>query len=226
MNSNNVEQIKIECNGETFKRGTYNGISVLIHEKTGFINGTEMCKQFGKRFRKIFENHAWQEYFNEFVKEFSASPEKGEQSKTEFLYQLNKGFSVRENYLRGTYVDPRLINYIAIWASPKYAITVGKIMDSINQKIHNELKIENLEDNPKNAEPILNKTVNQLNEQIQQQTELINSTSSWGVRDDPFTLDIWERNDLDNDVKEYLKAKAKLENYKGFLAKYHPEIKL
>lgn len=225
MNSNNVEQIKIECNGETFKRGTYNGISVLIHEKTGFINATEMCKQFGKRFAKINENHAYQEYLKAFQEEFYALPKMGVQSEPKILYQLNKGFSVRENYLRGTYVDPRLINYIAIWASPKYAITVGKIMDSINQKIHNELKIQNLEDTTENAKPILNNITKELEEQIKQQTELINSTSSWGVRDSPFTYDIWERRELDDDIKNYLEMKAKLEKQIGFLKMYHPEFK-
>jgi cell division protein FtsB len=36
----------------------------------------------------------------------------------------------------GSYVDQRLINYIAFWASPKYAVQVGKIMDQINIQVH------------------------------------------------------------------------------------------
>ena len=211
MELDNVEQLEIENNGEKFKRGTYNGISVIIHEKTGFINATDMCNQFKKRFRKIFENHAWQQYFEAFKKEYSASPEKGRHLETEFLYQLNKGISVKDNYLRGTYVDPRLINYIAIWASPQYAITVGRIMDSFNQRIHNELVTQKLPDIPENTQPILNNIANQLEEQTKQQTELVNSTISWGIRDSPLKLDIWERNDLDNDVKEYLKMKSEFD---------------
>ena len=53
----NVEQQTFNCNNETFTRGTYNGISVIIRDKDGFINATEMCKQFNKRFAKINENH-------------------------------------------------------------------------------------------------------------------------------------------------------------------------
>ena len=51
--SNNVEQSKISCNNETFTRGTYNGISIIRRDSDGFINATDMCKQFNKRFKKI-----------------------------------------------------------------------------------------------------------------------------------------------------------------------------
>ena len=119
-----VEQVVINSNREQFIKGTYNKIMVIIRKKDGFINATHMCNQFNKKFRKIFENHAWQSYYKEFCVEYSVSPEMGEQ-----LYRLQNGVS---NDLRGTYVNPLLINYIAIWASPKYAIHVGKIMDSIN----------------------------------------------------------------------------------------------
>ena len=45
------------------------------------------------------------------------------------------------NEYRGSYVDPRLINYIAMWASPRYAVYVGKIMDLINVRNQIEKKI-------------------------------------------------------------------------------------
>jgi hypothetical protein len=45
-------------------------------------------------------------------------------------YQLIKGYI---NDIKGSYVHPKLINYITFWASPKYAVKVGKIMDSINE---------------------------------------------------------------------------------------------
>ncbi|KAA6375111.1 MAG: hypothetical protein EZS28_029363 [Streblomastix strix] len=34
---------------------------------------------------------------------------------------------------RGTWIHPKLVNYIAIWASSKYASIVGDIMDKINE---------------------------------------------------------------------------------------------
>ena len=141
-----VEQQKISCNGENFIRGTYNGIEVLIRESDGFINATEMCKQFNRRFRKIFENHSWQAYYEEFCNEYCVRPNSGEP-----VYELKLGFS---NSIRGTYVDPRLINYICFWASPRYAIYVGKIMDSINNKVHEVLEEKQLPDTEENAKPV------------------------------------------------------------------------
>jgi hypothetical protein len=46
------------------------------------------------------------------------------------MYSINKGF---DNNFKGYYVHPNLINYIAIWVSPKYAVAVRKIMDKINE---------------------------------------------------------------------------------------------
>ena len=129
---NKVEQVKnniIKSNNEIFIRSTYNTINVIIRKKDNFVNATQMCNQFNRRFRKIFENHAWQEYYEEFKKEYYNEPVRHEMG--EPMYILRKGYF---NEIRGTYVDPRLINHIAIWVNPKYAIYVGKIMDSINER--------------------------------------------------------------------------------------------
>jgi len=133
---NNVDQVKITSNDETFTRGTYNDISVIIRDADGFINASKMCDQFNKRFRKLFENHAWQAYLEEFKKEYEVRPETGGP-----IYELKKGYT---NEIRGSYVHPNLINYIAFWSSPKYAVYVGKIMDLINEK--NRLSSKTLED--------------------------------------------------------------------------------
>ena len=69
------------------------------------------------------------------------------------MYLLRKGYI---NELQGTYIDPRLINYIAMWACPKYAVYVGKIMDSINERA----KLKNISDNEN-----LNEIINKLNEE-------------------------------------------------------------
>jgi hypothetical protein len=38
-----VEQVKVVSNKESFTRGTYNGISVIIRDKDNYINATAMC---------------------------------------------------------------------------------------------------------------------------------------------------------------------------------------
>jgi hypothetical protein len=136
---NNVEQNKIVSNDETFTKGTYNGISIIIRDKDNYINATTMCNQFGKKFRKIFENHSWQSYLNEFKAEYLSAgiPAFNE---NRFQYIIYKGY-LKE--VSGTYIHPKLINYVAMWASPKYSIKVGKIMDAINEnnfeKLSNEI---------------------------------------------------------------------------------------
>jgi hypothetical protein len=110
---------------DTFSEGTYNGISVIQRDKDRFINATAMCKQFGKIFRKIFENKAWKAYYKEFK-----TQKQPVQNSGGFIYVINADVT---KDLKGSYVDPKLINYIAFWASPKYAVHVGMIMDKIHQ---------------------------------------------------------------------------------------------
>ena len=114
---NNVK-LTIDNVEHTFTQGTYNGMSVIVDntvEHKGFVNATTFCGQFNKRFRKLFENHSFTEFIEEFENEYysdtenNARPKKGEH-KTPWMYQLNKGIPVSLNQYRGSYIDPRLIN--------------------------------------------------------------------------------------------------------------------
>ena len=85
---NKVEMLPLTSNGEEFLRGKYNGIHILKRKKDGFINATVMCNQFKKRFRKIFENVSWKEFFDEFCWEYlqnTTRPKSGA-----FMYELEK----------------------------------------------------------------------------------------------------------------------------------------
>ena len=225
--TNNVEQLKISINGYSFTRGTYNGIKVIFHDKDGFINATQMCQQFNKRFRKIFENHSFQQYFKTFKAIYYACPEKGGQEKQP-IYQLNKGISTKYNELRGTYVDKRLINYIAVWASPEYAVYVGLIMDSIDEKLHETLKDKQLEDTVENAKPVFNNIVETLAPSINTAFE---EQFSYGIRDRIDRLDSYERDDLNRVINEYnsikerlVSVEKKVDEWGVFVKIYHPEF--
>lgn len=224
--TNNVEQQKIECNNESFTRGTYNGISVIIRDKDGFINATHMCQQFNKRFRKIFENHAFQQYLKVFKEIYCACPISGGQE-IEPIFQLNKGIPTKYNELRGSYVDKRLINYIAIWASPEYAVYVGVIMDTINERVHEKLVENNLVDTPENAKPIFNNIVKSIAPNITSFEE----NFCYGVRDRVDRLDAYEREDLNCVINEYQSMKKqlteiekKVDEWGGFVKLYHPDF--
>jgi hypothetical protein len=125
----NLEQLT--SNDETFTRGTYNGINIIKRDADGFINATKMCLQFGRKFKKIFDNHAWREYYEAAREQYMANV--GGPVWDRLMYELRKGASTT---VHGTYVHPKLINYICFWASPRYAVAVGEIMDTINELGH------------------------------------------------------------------------------------------
>jgi hypothetical protein len=51
--------------------------------------------------------------------------------------------------LRGSYIHPKLVHHVAEWANLKYAVKVGKIMDSINENNNENLNKEINELKPK-----------------------------------------------------------------------------
>ena len=152
---------------------------------------------------------------------------KGYNEIADFCYRrlLKNGYI---NDVRGTYVDPRLVNYIAIWASPKYAVCVGKIMDSINDKVHEVLNEKQLPDTPENAKPVFIEVAKQIAPSINQE---FLENQCWGCRDSIKTLDQWEQDDLKRDIREYKEIKKRLEEVERkvdswglFLKQYHPEF--
>ena len=147
---------QFESKGEVFETGSYHGFSILIRQSDGHINATKLCEQFEtrngnpKRFRDIFDNTNWHEFYDEFCKEyeknvFAVFPANAENTgnsdekvsggifpNVEFIDNCMQSYS---NKCRGIYIHPKLINYVAIWASPKYAVYVSKIMDLLNERI-------------------------------------------------------------------------------------------
>lgn len=149
--------------------------------------------QLNKKFRKIFENHSWQEYIKAFENEYYSSEQSNSRNSDGWSFKLHAGIPDKLKHLRGTYIDSRLINYIAIWCSPTYAISVGKIMDSINDQVHQQLQQKQLPDTPTNAQSIFEQTI----EQHRFVSDNENS-QCWGVREaDKFDyLDSYDKNDI------------------------------
>ncbi|KAA6366506.1 MAG: hypothetical protein EZS28_037967 [Streblomastix strix] len=112
---------------ETFNSASYNGMTILIRQSDGYINATQFCDQYNKRFRNLLRNEQWRQYLIEETNELSSAQIRAHEIIDDIT---NKGYA---NEYRGYYVHPNLINYIAAWISPKYAVYVRKIMDSINE---------------------------------------------------------------------------------------------
>ena len=138
-----VEVQSIISNNERFTIVSYNGIEVIKRDSDGFINVTKMCKQLGKKeFYRINDNGSWKEFYSEMIVTRKIE---------EPIYVLKKNHS---NDIRGTYIHPSFVNYIAMWASSKYAVYVCEIMDLINER--NQLTNQDLND-----------TINQLQNEIE-----------------------------------------------------------
>jgi hypothetical protein len=120
---------KIESNGENFIESSYNEISILIREKDGFVNASQICKQQGRDFKELIRNKQWIDY----IKIFNQISGAGIPALT--FYQISQDFS---NKTRGYYVHPELIHYVANWCNTKYALKVSIIMNLLNER--NKLK--------------------------------------------------------------------------------------
>ena len=135
-----VQNHKILCNNETFTLSSYNGFKIIIRDSDGYINASNVVKQINdaektkKQIKTLFKSVQYQD-FEKTLK--TILPGK------ELKYNL---LNVKNN-LRGSYVHPKIINFVCFWCSPTYALLVGEIMDSINEQnttVMNQL-IQNLQ---------------------------------------------------------------------------------
>lgn len=118
---------KILCNNETFTLSAYNGFKIIIRDSDGYINASNVVKQINdaektkKEIKTLFKSVQYRDFENALK---TILPGK------ELKYNL---LNVKSN-LRGSYVHPKIINFVCFWCSPKYASLDGKIMDSINEQ--------------------------------------------------------------------------------------------
>ena len=219
---------RVDGNIETFTKGTYNGIAILIRDKDGYVNATKLAALHSdnkrknlKRFMKSVEMKEIIEYW----KEFEAPNRRLKNESTKEMPEFYELLKIANDY-RGVYIHPDLIHFVAQWVSIRYSFAVKHIMDQINDKVHEELNKQQLPDTVENSKPIFNEIAKSIAPNIQ-----INNSSTWGYRDSPYELDSWEQDDLKRAVDEYkdikerlLKAEQKIDEWSVFVRKYHPEF--
>ncbi|KAI5487546.1 hypothetical protein TVAGG3_0955820 [Trichomonas vaginalis G3] len=193
-----------KSNGETFTKGTYNGIEVLRRDKDGYINATKMAREAGRlnHLNRFLNSAKMQEILEFWLKEYGRA-KSGSTSKQAF-YELTKGVI---NEFKCIYIHPDLVHFVAEWCSVKYAFYVKDIMDSIDKKVHEKLDEEELEDTVENAKHLFEEEVRKMCEkQLEHEREIC-----YGYRDSPYELDQWEQEDLKREFREYELAKIALE---------------
>lgn len=123
-----VQNHQITSNDETFTQSVYNGFKIIIRNSDGYINASNVVKQINdrenttKQIKTLFKSVQYQDFENRLS---NILP--GINLKYNLINDVN-------NNLRGSYVHPKLINFICFWCSPSYALLVSEIMDSINEQ--------------------------------------------------------------------------------------------
>lgn len=123
-----VQNQKIKSNNETFTLSTYNGFKIIIRDSDDYINASDVVKQINKKekltkqIKTLFKSVQYQDFENTLKNILS-----GKKLKYNLLNDYSK-------HLRGSYVHPKIINFVCMWCSPSYALLVSEIMDSINEQ--------------------------------------------------------------------------------------------
>ena len=207
-------------NNEQFLKATYNGISIFVREKDGFINVTKLCGDGGRDFHTFRRGNRFRSIL-EYYEKFEVPKDR---QNCRPLYELKKGY----NKMQGQYLTPDLIHFVAEWISIEYSFAVKHVMDSINDKVHEVLTSQQLPDTPENAKPAFVEVVKQIAPSVN--IELINK-QCWCYRERWNELDQWEQDDLRRDVNEYQKMKERLDELEkkvnewgSYVKQYCPEF--
>ena len=136
-----MEFQQVMINENQFALTTYNGLKVIVNEKDGYYNATNLCGQSEKNFYHYKQSKEWEEVIEVFNEEHE---------NIKSSYVINEGIPNDFKSLRGTYVHPDLIHFVAHWCSIEYAFKVSKIMNAINDRA----KLQQMDDN-ENIEDVL-----------------------------------------------------------------------
>ena len=200
----------LTLNGETFTKGTYNGINVLIRDKDGYINGSKLGNE-SRRARDFIKSSRFDEICRFWHKNRCARFHADLKKPAKYV------LSNVSNEFKGTYIHPDLIHFVAEWIDIEYAFIVAEIMDSVNDKVHEVLQEQQLPDTVENAKPIFVEVAKQIAPSIQVSTL---EQQCWGVRDNPRLLDQWERDDLRKCIDDYKNIKERLREIEQKLNEY------
>jgi hypothetical protein len=140
-----ASQPKIESNGESFTFRTYMGVSVLVRDGDGYVNASKLengdegrrARNFiGKTKEGKYANGNWQRIVESFEKN-------GEYKDLPAQISLHEGY---DNDVRGIYIHPDLVDFVAEWVDLDYAWVVVKFLKIINKQLHSVMEDNNLPD--------------------------------------------------------------------------------
>ena len=141
-NNDEFKNLITEKINEEFSYGKYDEFKIVIHNKSGYVNGSHLLKQALvfenfirlKSNKKLLESVKFIEWFklNETKDLFNMFSEEEKIKIEDLKFVIMGKQKTGEEMLQGYYIHPALVNSLAIWMSPCYAIKVNKIINEIN----------------------------------------------------------------------------------------------
>ena len=176
-----------------FKLETYNGISIVRETNSNYVNASRMCSDNHKTWRKFKNSKSWKDTLEAF--DLVIKPHLSDAGKfgtPSFIAPKQ----VKPEF-QGEYVHPKLVHFIAEYCNKIYAFKVAELMDSINDKVHEQLEKQSLPDTVENAKPIFNQTVEEVKHHLVSDNE---NQQCWQIREtDKFDyLDSWDKSAIFN----------------------------
>ena len=187
-----------------FKVETYNGISIVRETTTNYINASKMCSDNGKKWRSYKQTNQWKEIEKHALKYIKFDDVGGPSNLGRTQFDIINA----DNNYKGTYIHPKLIHFVAEYVSIEYAFKVAELMDSVNNRVHQQLQQLQLPDTPTNAKPIFEQTINN-NIRFVSEDE---NKQCWGVREtDKFDyLDSWDKSYIRDQYNKFKEAINKI----------------
>lgn len=140
---NAVETENLKFKQYQFIKAKYFGYEILINKEDNYVNITKLLDMINeehknnskpiKEFRKLKCNVDFKEYcdlLNEWVLRQNSVG-------AELYYEIHG--NQYNNHISGTYIHPKLLNYVLMWADKKYAFYVSEIMEQLNNNNTNEV---------------------------------------------------------------------------------------
>lgn len=188
----------------TFKEMTYNGVSLIEDETTGYVNITKAFKANGKQWSKYKQSMRWKDLEEAAKIRINSGEwkveEKWHRPQKDVFYDVNTG----PNEFRGTYIHPKLVHFVCEYISVDYAFKVAELMDSINDSVHQRLNDLKLPDTTQNANTVFNLIVDEQKDRLVPDNE---NSQCWGIREhDKFDyLDSWDKSWVKSEFEEFKK---------------------
>lgn len=154
-NNDDFKNLITERINEKYSFGKYGDYKIVIHNETGYVNGTQLLKQallsenvirlqINKKKLEMAKIDHW--FKLKSTSELMEMISFEEKVKTDQLHSDIKSSKRGEEIIRGTYIHPLLVNSLATWMSPCYALKINKIINELNinaqKKIINDLTSE------------------------------------------------------------------------------------